>query len=275
MRYSLVSTLLVTGLGFAPLSDGFQVPNVPTLLGVSLVGSRVCGPLTVGSLPSQKRSFRFDCRDTLQSGWRLTPATIPTSTNPPRTRLNRNAVIRLRTPTLTELDFWLELPRDHEQRALKAVNPRVPGKPGEVFFTQEVGVTKVDDAYIKTWAVEVIVSGCADVRHLRIFARTRTGARSGPLNVYLLRHPDEKQCFTGGGAAYGITGEVSGPGDPPTAGCTPRLFHVCESCSIGNEPELNVYVGYTACSWNEVMAVFTRPTCRIKQVSGREACEVP
>ena len=65
-------------------------------------------------------------------------------------------------------------------------------------------------------------------------------------------------------------------------GAAERVFDVCENCANLHPQSANVYVGYSACSWSDVLAVFghtgpatTKPQlCTIQQAS-RTACEGP
>ena len=173
---------------------------------------------------------------------------------------------------------------------LASVDPNLPGKPGEVAGAREVGVVSQDSGNGKTWKIDVNVSGCADFREVKIFNRSNN-VRSNPLSVTLLRDPAEEVCVGGvSGPIYGYVSGGPGPGNPvnpkPTGPCAggaaERVFDVCENCANLHPQSANVYTGFSACSWSDVLAVFgytgpatTKPQlCTIQQAS-RAACEGP
>ena len=155
---------------------------------------------------------------------------------------------------------------------------------------RQVGVARQDDGTTKTWTIDVNVSPCGEFRHLQIFNRSGS-TRSTPLNVTLLRDTDDTECGSwGGGGAWMAVGGKPGPADPvnpkPSGPCpggaAERVFNVCENCSQGHPRDMNAYTGFSACTWNDVLAVFghTGPAavkaqlCTIWQAD-RKACEGP
>jgi hypothetical protein len=152
---------------------------------------------------------------------------------------------------------------------------------------REVGVVAQDDGTTKTWTIDVNISACSEHQHLEIFNRAR-GTRSVPLKVTLVRDTNDTECGSWGGGLWTATSGKPGPGDPVNpkpngpcpGGAQERLFDVCENCSFNHPPDMNTYTGFSACSWNDVLAVFgytgagaVKPQiCTIRQAS-RQACE--
>jgi hypothetical protein len=260
----------------------------PKLEGVRLVGGQACAPFTTGG-----QTFTFPCPalPTIEhTGWQLTPLWVPSSSNPQRQRVNRTVVLTVSGPSLTEVDVELQRAGGGANLPLTAVDPNLPGRPGEVGGARQVGVRATDDGTKKTWQIDVNVSTCAEFRTISIFNRSG-GARSNPLVVTLLRASDETACgsSSGGTSLVMVAGtKGAGPGDPVNprsgscpGGAQPRLFHVCENCANFHPPELNVWTAGEYCSWDEVLAVYghsgpaaTKPQlCTIRQVQSREDCE--
>ncbi len=270
---------------------GQKVPPAtqPKLESVTIVGRRLCGDLTTGG-----QTFTFTCPalPTVSStGWVLSPPWTPSTMAPGRQHLNRVATVTVSAPSLTEIEVELVRLGGAANLPLASVDSNLPGKPGEVAGAREVGVVSQDTGNGKTWKIDVNVSGCADFREIQIFNRSGN-ARSSPLAVTLLRDPAEEVCVGGvSGPIYASVSGGPGPGNPvnskpsgPCAGgAAERLFNVCENCANLHPQSANVYTGFSACSWSDVLAVFgysgpatTKPQlCTIQQVASREACEGP
>jgi len=121
-----------------PPSDNQTPPPPPKLDNVRLVGRQVCGPFTAG--PS---TFAFTCSGlptTEKTGWELTPAWMPSTSNPQRQHANRVAVLTVSGPTFTEIDLEIEREGGLANLPLTQVDPNLPGRPGEVGGTRQVGV---------------------------------------------------------------------------------------------------------------------------------------
>ena len=254
---------------------------------VRLTGERLCGDraaTATGAAPA------FECPQLpspLPSAWLLTPPWETTDAAPPRMRANRTAVINASGPEATEIDVELVRGDGQLNLPLEPVTPATAGSPGEVAASGQVGVTAFDQGGRRMWMVEVLVSTCADSRHLQIFNRsTRSTERSVPLDVFLVRDPAGRLCIasseTNGGPGTGL-------GDPvnlrPQGGCagggTGKEFRACETCPSLGPRGLSVYFAGRYCTWEEVLEVHgyagkgtVRPQlCRLSQVGSREACE--
>jgi hypothetical protein len=266
-------------------------PVQPRLVAVSLIGQRACGPVTIG-----ERVIAFTCEalpTTLDSGWQLTPVRVPSTANPARLRLNRQARLTFEGPSPTEIDVEFVM-NSGRNAPLTRVDPNRPGSPSEVGVTKQVGVVTADNGTTRTWTLEVNVSPCASHRTLQVFNRSRN-KRSGPVEVTFFRLPGDDECAEygsggGGGLGLAIAGKPAPgspakpkPSGPCPGGAAEQLFHVCENCANLHPPELNAYTGFEACSWSDVLDVFgytgqatTKPQlCTIRQVASREACEGP
>jgi hypothetical protein len=289
MRSFLVAAPLAAFVVLGSCGTTIPPATQPRLEDVRLVGRRICTNLTSGG-----KTFIFPCPPLptfLASGWVLSPPWTPSTTDPTHQHLNRVVQVTVSGPSLTEIDVELVRVTSAPNLALASVDPNLPGKPGEVAGAREVGVVAQDNGNGKTWKIDVSVSGCADFREIQIFNRSGS-TRSVPLNVSLVRDPAEEVCV--GGASGPMWASVSGgpgPGTPvnpkPTGPCpggaAEKLFHVCENCANLHPASLNVYTGFMACSWSDVLAVFghtgpaaTKPQiCTIQQVASRAACEGP
>ncbi len=238
---SLIACLTLVG---CPTSTPAPSPRTPQLVDVRLVGQRVCWPFT-----TQGQTFTFVCPalpTAVSSGWQITPARTPSVADPTTSHPNRTAVLTISGPSLTEIDVEMVLSEGTgHNKLLKPVDPTRPPGPGEVYATSQVGVSASDTGNGKTWTVTVVVSTCADYRHVQIFDRSGSPAsRSAPLDVYLLR--DENDVYCAGVAFDPSFGEIvgrPGPGDPvrpppsgPCPGGSPRqVFGVCENCAVANK----------------------------------------
>lgn len=284
-RWFVVVFLALLGGGCE--TGAIKVPKStePVLESVRVMGKRICG-----SIVTAGTAYTFDCPSlptSKDSGWQLTPGWAPSASSPQRLHSNRTAVINVSAPSLTEIDVELVRASDQQNLPLQQVEADVPGSPGEVSATRQVGVTTIDDGTKKTWLIEVNVSTCADSRHIQIFNRSsRNPDRSNPLNVYLLRNPNEQICITQSGPSPALR---PGLGEPvnarPAGGCagggTGTLFQMCEYCAALQPPGLNIYSAGTYCSWDEVLAAYgyagpaaiKAHTCVVNQVTSPEACE--
>lgn len=263
----------------------------PVLEGVRLVGRQICGPLTTPTA-----TYAFTCAPlptTTPSGWLMTPGWVGSSANPQRLHSNRTVVITVSTPSLTDIEVELAgLGGGNVSVPLAQVDANRPGNPGEVSGARQVGVSNQDDGIRKTWQIEVQVSTCADSRQLHIFNRSSgSTTRSAPLEVQIVRDPNEETCVGSGSGPWYASSGGSGVGTPTSpkppgpcaGGSQPRLFQVCEACGQPPSPQLNNYSAGEYCDWNEVRAVYgysgpatVKPaTCTLTQVASREACEGP
>lgn len=292
MRHARQLAFFVLVPALAGCPGGIKTPaaSQPVLEDVHLVGSRICGPFTTSS----GDVFAFTCPalpTTEPSGWQLVPGWVASTANPQRIHSNSVATITVSTPSLTEIDVELaglgqggttSLP-------LTLVDANLPGNPGEVFHTREVGMSNTDDGNKKTWKIDVVVSTCIDTRRIEIFNRSSSSvARSAPLSVQLIRAPNDETCV---GQVGPITGTSSGVGSPsnsrPTGPCpggaSRSLFQVCENCANLHPSALSNYSAGQYCDWGEVLATYgytgagaTKPqTCTLSAVSSRAACEGP
>ena len=288
MRRWLPVALVVACFGLVGCQQKIPAATQPKLEGVRLVGRQLCGNLTTGG-----QTFSFACTPlpTIgDTGWVLSPPYTPSIADPNRQHLNKTVTVTVSAPSLTEIDVELVRLGGAANAKLTAVDPNLPGKPGEVAASKEVGVVSQDSGNGKTWNIDVNISGCADFREIQIFNRSNN-ARSNPVSVWLLRDPAEEVCVGGGGGGvfFGTSGGTGHgqtnpkPTGPCAGGAAEQLFNVCENCGSPHDPKLNVYTGFSACNWNDVLAVFgyTGPAstkaqiCTIQQVASRAACEGP
>jgi hypothetical protein len=258
---------------------------------VRLVGNRVCGNIT--SSNGTPLSFTCPSLPTVDnSGWELTPVWAPSLSAPGKQHLNRNAVITVSAPTLTDID--VELARTGTAPNILMTqydtsNPSFPGQPEEIAQSHKVGVSASDNGTTRTWQVTVTISACADYRNIQIFGKSGAGSgRSTPLSVFLIRDPDPAQEACGSWAGAGAT--LSGPGDPthpvPTGTCpgggSRTVFRMCENCAATHPAAQNIYNEGLYCSWQEVLATYgyndsngKSQVCTLKQVASRDDCEGP
>lgn len=260
-------------------------PVHPTLESVRLTGKRLCdGP---GASAAVAACPALPARG--PTAWRLSPLFSASLADSKRLHANRVAVINVSAPGRTELD--VELVRGEGQRnlPLELVEPDfASGVPGEVAASRQVGVTVVDDGGKRLWMVEVVVSTCADARHLRFFNRTaRDSDRSLPLDVTLVRDPAEQACIDQPGAnplmrpGVGEPVNARAPGGCAGEGGTGKTFLTCETCPSLLPVQAGVFSAGRYCDWNEVLSAYgytgegavKRQSCRISQVGSREACE--
>lgn len=292
--YSVVwRTLLLVTL--AGCNGHINIPKAeqPLLQSVTLRGARVCNPITVNGV-----QFLHECQSALptltRTGWLLTPVRVPMSTVPDRTRLNSGVILRVTTPTQTNLELAYYA-RSGTRYVLRQVPPG-PGTPAKIIqgaAGQTVEVAMSDNGTVRTWTIAVQMSSCSGWLPLEMVNTSGNGpSRGNPLLVDLLRPEDERFCAetpgTGGGTTTPGYGTDGGPGPatpPPTSPCPngqPRqFFQFCETCPP-NAPPLAHYTGLEACSLSEAMTIMgygqgsLRYTqCRISQTSSRQACVGP
>lgn len=287
----LASSLLLVG---CPNPVVVPAPTTPKLTDVRLVGHQICGPFT---LPDQPIAFAcLPLPTTIMTGWQLTPMTTPSKSDPTSMHANLTSVITVNGPSLTEIDVELVLDEaTGKTKLLTAVDPTHPPGPHEVYWRHQVGVAATDAGNGKTWTITVVVSLCADDRHLKIFNRSgNPPTRSAPLEIHLIRAANEQDCspIAGSTVLYGQAGpSKAAPGDPinpsPSGPCPggakEQLFGVCENCSEFHPHSADHFTGFEACSWDEVLAVFgytqagstKSQICTIRRVSDRASCEGP
>jgi hypothetical protein len=283
----LLVLLLALCAGCAGQAAKVAKPAQPALESVRLAGNRICGSQASTAAPS---TYTFECPPlpaTAPSGWRLTPATQPAEGNPARVRANRTAVINVSGPLSTELDVELVRGGTQLNLPLETTRSGTAGVPGEVAASRQVGLTTFDEGGKRMWLIEVVVSSCADARHLQIFNRTAKEAeRSKPLEVYLLRDPADQVCVGQSGPNPAIHAGIGDPINPRAAGgCagggTGKAFQFCETCPELQPAALSVYATGNYCSWDEVLEVYgyagkdsmRAQLCKLSQVGSREVCE--
>ncbi len=289
-----IAVLLCLGLGSAACQPGavhVPQPQQPTLQAVRLVGNRVCGSIT----DSAGTQFSFTCPPlpTVEnSGWELTPIWAPSLSAPGKQHPNRNAVITVSAPTLTDIDVELARQGGAPNILMTQYDSSVPSNPGlpeEIAESHKVGVSATDDGTKKTWQVTVTISTCADYRNIQIFNKSSASpGRSNPLSVFLIRDPDPAQQACIGAPGTGLA--KSGPGDPTstpqtgacTGGGSRTLFQMCENCAATHPAAQNVYTEGLYCSWQEVLQTYgyndpagKSQVCTLNQVASRDACEGP
>ena len=262
-------------------------PAQPLLEGVRIVGNRICGSQASTAAPA---TYNFDCPSlptTAPSGWRLTPATQPAAASSPRARANRVVVVNASGPPSTEIDVELVRGGTQLNLPLEASPSGTAVAPGEVAASRQVGITTYDEAGRRMWLIEIVVSSCADARHLQIFNRAAKEAeRSKPLEVYLLRDSAELLCVGQSGPNPASHAGIGDPINPRAAGgCrgggTGKAFQFCETCPAVPSAALGVYAAGNYCSWDEVLEVYGYAEkdsvrarhCTLSQVGSREACE--
>ena len=103
----------------------------------------------------------------------------PSIADPNRQHLNKTVTVTVSAPSLTEIDVELVRLGGAANAKLTAVDPNLPGKPGEVAASKEVGVVSQDSGNGKTWNIDVNISGCADYREIQIFNRSNNAQQSG------------------------------------------------------------------------------------------------
>jgi hypothetical protein len=258
----------------------------PKLVKVAFAGQRVCGNFQTSF---QQFSFTCPALPTLDSsGWQITPLVTPSISHPPFEHINNQVNLTITGPSFSSLDIEIAYITSKPNDSLTQVDSTVPNKPGEVFYTREVGVSQTDDGTTRTWTVEVNVSTCSEIREVQFFDRGTSGPRSNPLSVYLLRSPQETYCDPGAQAGPALGGGP-GPGDPmntpASGGCqngaAQQTFNVCENCAVGHPQQMSVFATTTACSWSDVLKTFgyapnsSKPqTCTITQAD-RATCQGP
>jgi len=151
-----VAVFLCLGLGGAACQPGavhVPAPQQPQLMAVRLTGSRVCGNIT--SSNGTQLSFTCPSLPTVESsGWELTPIWAPSLSAPGKQHPNRNAVITVSAPTLTDIDVELARTGSAPNILMTQYDSSVPGNPGlpeEIAQSHKVGVSASDNGTTKTW----------------------------------------------------------------------------------------------------------------------------
>ena len=285
--------LLVTLAGCkTPIQVNVPPAEQPQLQSVTLRGMRACTAMDVGGV-----QLLHECNTPLptltHTGWVLTPVRVPVSTMPGRDRLNSGVILRVTTPTLTELELAYYA-RSGIRHLLNRVPPG-PGTPAKIIqgaANQTVEVAMSDNGTVRTWTIAVQMSSCSAWLPLEMVNVSRNGSsRSGPLRVDLIRPENERFCAespaigSGGGVLDRWDGGP-GPSTPlPTGACpgggSRQVFQFCEVCPP-NAPQLAHYTALEACSQSEAMITmgygpgsFRQQQCRISTTSSRQACEGP
>lgn len=267
--------------------SGGRVPDPvhPTLESVRMTGKRICddpgSSAAVAACPALPAQGPTE--------WRLSPLYLPSIVDPKRLHANRVAIINVSAPGKTELD--VELVRGEGQRnlPLEPVEPdSASGIPGEVAASRQVGVTVIDDGGRRLWIIEVVVSTCADARHLRFFNRAAKDAdRSPSLDVTLVRDRAEQACIDQPGVNPAMRPGVGEPVNERTpggcagAGGTGRTFLTCETCPSLLPPQAGIFSAGRYCNWDDVLAAYgyageaavKARMCKLSPVGSREACE--
>lgn len=289
----LLLVLVVTFVACKDKNDTIQtpVPTQPKLVSGGLLGTRVCGDITVHAT-----TYSFDCTSPLPTiettGWKLTPLLKPPNalgTQWP----NRAIVLKVTTPSLNNLDVKY-IAETGPQWTLIQV-PDGVGEPAPVNSRGEVGVATADDGTTKTWTLQFILDTCTPEAQIAMRAVSpSTNTSSSPLKAELFRDPNELECTSGaGGVFYATTGpkppnpRPQNPGSGPCAnGGKPQTFGVCENCANGHPPSMNRWSAGQYCDVAEVMAVYgyTDPlinptpkaqTCTVRIEPNRANCERP
>jgi len=273
--------------GCAGLARDSGSPAQPVLESVRITGSRMCGSHASTATAS---TFSFSCPDLptrMPSGWKLTPGWEAATDKAGRARANRTVVLNVSTPLATEIDVELVRGGTQLNLPLEAVNPVATGSPGDVAATGQVGVTGFDESARRMWMIEVVVSTCADSRHLQVFNRAaRHSERSAPLDVYLVRDVAEQVCIGQAGTNPATRAGVGDPVNPRAPGGCPgggtgKAFDICESCPSLPPEGLRIHASGIYCGWDEVLQVYgysgenalRARICTLSQVGSREACE--
>jgi hypothetical protein len=262
------------------------VAKQPQLEQVKFVGQRVCG-----NFSTTFQQFSFNCPPLPivdGSGWQLTPLMTPEISNPAKSHPNRQVNMVVAGPTLSSLDIEFAFVDQRPNQPIAQVDPSRLDELVDVGLSKQAGVSVTDDGTTRRWTVSVVVSTCAEFRQVQFFDRGSSGPRSNPLAVYLIRSPQELYCDSGQHVPLPGMAGSAGPGDPvsqSSAACpnggAQQSFNVCENCAAGHPPQMNVFVGYSACSWNDVLNAFgyqpgstKSQQCTITQ-AGRASCEGP
>lgn len=276
MRTAFALLMVVVAVSGCAGAARHSAPAQPVLESVRILGTRICGNAPAGTAAT------LPCPElpaSVATAWRLSPGWETRDQG--RLRANRTVVLNVSGPLATEIDVELARGPDQLNRPLQAINPVAAGSPGEVAATGQVGITTFDEATRRNWIIEVVVSTCADLRHLQIFNRAaRASGRSAPLDVYLVRDPDTRVCIGATGVGIGDPATPRPPGGCAGGG-TGKAFEVCETCPSVHPRGLSIHASGSYCSWEQVLQAYgyddensvRARSCRLSQVGSREACE--